>query len=47
MHQMLELSLENKTNLEQRVAEVSEIWSRDLYRMVTEDLQQMGYTTGQ
>ncbi|EAP86232.1 DUF2059 domain-containing protein [Croceibacter atlanticus] len=39
--------LENKTSLEQRVAEVSEIWSRDLYRMVTEDLQQMGYTTGQ
>lgn len=36
--------LENKVQLEQSVSEVSEIWSRDLYRMVTEDLEMMGYS---
>ena len=36
--------LENKEMLEQKVSEVSEIWSRDLYKMVTDDLAIMGYS---
>jgi len=35
--------LENRDSLGKRVSEVSEIWSRDLYRVVTNDLGNRGF----